>query len=83
MPLEWVEESSKSLINSNVISDNYGLHWWITDNYSYSAVGYSGQWIMVFPGLDMVVVFNNNFTNSSQWDIPERLVREYIIPSIN
>jgi CubicO group peptidase (beta-lactamase class C family) len=43
-------------------------------------MGYAGQFIYVFPGRDMVVVFTgrtmNNFEN------PRNLIRDYILPAV-
>jgi hypothetical protein len=48
-------------------------------------VGYSGQWIMMVPEHNLVVVFNNSFEEGDdlQWTTPERLLNTYIIPAIN
>jgi hypothetical protein len=47
-------------------------------------VGYQGQWITIVPELELVVVFNNKFTEGDnfQWSTPERLLTTYIIPAI-
>jgi CubicO group peptidase (beta-lactamase class C family) len=86
VPQEWVEVSQKKLIKMKYIPDYYyGYHWWVSNENSYSAVGYGGQWITIFPEYDLVIVFTNQFTdgNNFQWSTAERLVKSYIIPSIN
>jgi hypothetical protein len=60
----------------------YGYQFWVNDGY-YSAVGFGGQWIMIVPQHDLVVVFNNAFDEGdpTQWETPERLLTNYIIPA--
>ena len=86
VPEEWVEVSQQKHIARKYIEDNYyGYHWWVSDYNTYSAVGYSGQWISVVPEHNLVVVFTNEFTEGDnlQWNTPERLLNTYIIPAIN
>ena len=68
----WVNESSKSQISIDQFWD-YGYHWWLhtyeinSENIeSFSARGWGGQNIIVFPSLDMVVV-----TTAGYHDDPE------------
>ena len=86
VPEEWVEVSQQKHIKRKFIEDDYyGYHWWVSDYNTYSAVGYSGQWITVVPEHNLVVVFTNDFTEGDdlQWNTPERLLNTYIIPAIN
>jgi len=65
VPADWVE---KSLTNYTGFSDNewgylksvnYGYLWWLGEMEGYQtfqAVGYGGQFVMCFPGLDMIIV---------------------------
>lgn len=82
----WIEISQAKHIKRNDIPDYYyGYQWWVNNENSYSAVGFGGQWITIFPEHDLVVVFTNRFTEGDnfQWNTPERLVKSYILPSIN
>jgi CubicO group peptidase (beta-lactamase class C family) len=86
VPQEWVELSHIKHIERKYIPGYYyGYHWWVSSENSYSAVGYGGQWITIFPEHDLVIVFTNLFTdgNDFQWSIPERLISSYILPSLN
>lgn len=85
VPAEWVEVSQQKHIARKYIQNSfYGYHWWVSAQNYYSAVGYAGQWISIFPEHDLVVVFNNQFTDGDnfQWSTPERLVNTYILPAI-
>jgi hypothetical protein len=50
----------------------------------YAALGFGGQWIMILPEHNLVVVFNNDFDEGdvNQWNTPVRLLNEYIIPAL-
>ena len=84
IPEDWVEKSRQKHMERKYIPDSwYGYHWWVFDDF-YAAVGYGGQWIMVVPEHDLVVVFTNNFEEGDelQWSTPERLLYTYILPAI-
>ena len=86
IPEIWVEASQQKHMMRKYIPDNYyGYQFWVSDYDTYSAVGYGGQWITIVPEHDLVVVFNNRFTDGDdlQWTTPERLLTTYIIPAIN
>lgn len=78
----------------NGIHMSYGYMWWILDNYrekkeyegAYSAIGYGGQYITVFPKIDLVIAHKtklNLFTylgikkdgDKHYWDIVHRIVK--------
>ena len=76
----WVEASTREQIKSGSLSDGYGYQWWVDKDGYYMALGYSGQYIVVLPQQNMVVVF----TSALPWFgffIPEILLRNYIIPA--
>ncbi len=81
----WVINSQQKHIARKYIPDYYyGYHWWISNKNYYSAVGFAGQWLIIVPEQNLVVVFNNQFTDGDnfQWVTPERLLSSYIIPAI-
>lgn len=83
---DWIIESGKAQIQAqhNVGVQQYGYQFWVSDFGMYSAMGYRGQWIMILPDLDLVVVFTNYFTpgDGDQWITPINLLQDYIIPSV-
>jgi len=86
VPSAWVELSQQKHMERKYIPDYfYGYHWWVSDDAYYSAVGYGGQWVVVVPEHQLVVVFTNNFVEGDhlQWSTPERLLRTYILPAID
>ena len=79
LPAEWVAESSRKQISVGDGFDDYGYCWWIKtiDDYEcYYALGYGGQYIMIVPDLDMVIVM------TSRWD-EELYGRDYFIEIID
>jgi CubicO group peptidase (beta-lactamase class C family) len=79
---EWVERAGAS-----AMATGYGYLWW-GDRYwsggptydSFSAQGWGGQRIIVFPGLDMVVVFTGG--NYESWDPADQIVENHILPAV-
>ena len=66
IPADWVERSTQPLVGSpRDLSRSYGYGWWIKDMVGFEAPyawGYGGQFIMLVPELDLVIVT----TSSSQ-----------------
>jgi CubicO group peptidase (beta-lactamase class C family) len=86
VPAWWVDASQQKHMERKYIPDDYyGYHWWVSGKGYYSAVGFGGQWIMVVPEHELVVVFTNHFTEGDQlqWSTPERLLQTYILPAFN
>lgn len=77
---EWVEKST-SVISTREETGNgyfgYGYMWWVLDDEeepealqgTYSASGAGGQFIMVVPGLDMVIAVKRDDTATGSWSI--------------
>lgn len=85
IPEDWVKLSQQKHMARKFIPDAYyGYQFWVSDYGTYSAVGYQGQWIIIIPDHDLVVVFNNGFVEADdfQWSTPERLLTTYILPAL-
>ena len=78
VPSAWVSEATTRKMAADIFP-GYAYQWWTGDGF-YCAMGYAGQFIYVFPGSDMVVVFTgrtmDNFEN------PRNLIRDYILPAV-
>jgi len=89
---EWVRASQQphAANNSNVgIQPMYGYQWWVNpDLRFYNAAGSGGNYIIVIPEQDMVVVFTSNIKGKQlgqgKWSeaTPEELFRVYILPAV-
>ena len=93
IPGQWVEKSATLYPGNNRIKvpgedserNGYSYSWWIKQFSSsgkriqmFYALGYGGQYIMVFPELNTVVVFTGG--NYLRKPTPFKILRKYIIP---
>jgi CubicO group peptidase (beta-lactamase class C family) len=77
VPKEWVTTATSNL-ETLTVETGYGYQWWTSPLIgAYSARGYLGQLIYVFPALNMVVVFTAS-TNYMQDSV---LLENYILPA--
>jgi CubicO group peptidase (beta-lactamase class C family) len=98
VPAEWIDRSTSPMIDVDEIRQ-YGYHWYLGKfaftvstgprwNRSrlerfWSAIGYGGQRLFVFPGLDLVVaIAAGNYDMPDQWVPPTRIIREVVLPAI-
>jgi len=84
VPQDWIADSVRKHVDtfSGLAGHyGYGYQWWMNDFGGYSARGYNGQYIFVVPEHDLVVVVTGELGNLDFF-LPERLMREHIIPSI-
>jgi CubicO group peptidase (beta-lactamase class C family) len=77
---EWVREATSKKIGADIFP-GYGYHWWVNESGGYyTAMGYAGQFIYVFPEKDLVVVFTGH--GEENFENPRRLVSEFILPAV-
>jgi CubicO group peptidase (beta-lactamase class C family) len=89
---KWVKESTKQQIGASqlptwFLADGYGYQWWRGSFHvrgqtveSYSARGRGGQFIMVFPTLQMVAVFTG-WNDNELLGQPLDMLQRYILPA--
>jgi CubicO group peptidase (beta-lactamase class C family) len=86
---EWVRDSQKphTTTTPDNIQPNYGYQWWVNPELGfYNAAGAGGNYIIVLPEEDMVVVFTSELhgvLGQDKWwsGTPEELFRVYILPA--
>jgi CubicO group peptidase (beta-lactamase class C family) len=90
---EWVKESTKQQVGAGQLpawaqAQSYGYQWWlgafrVRDRVveSYSAQGRGGQFIFVFPALQMVAVFTG-WNDNKLWSQPVDMLQQYILPAV-
>lgn len=86
----WVRESVTPAVTTGTApgAARYGLKWWLFPDpldptrYLWTGSGFGGQFPMVFPGLDMVVVFNGWNILPSQPGLPLRKVQERLARAV-
>ena len=82
----WVEQSTKRHVTLSA-TEGYGYQWWLKTYgdgsksvHAFHAAGWGGQRIIVFPRLDMVVVFTGG--NYVGEDPVDEIVARHILPAV-
>ncbi|MFW9855019.1 MAG: serine hydrolase domain-containing protein [Candidatus Thorarchaeota archaeon] len=74
---EWITAGTRG----TEVASFYGYQWWIEPTRSgFSARGYKGQYILVLPDNDMVIVFTGD--SDTLLGLYQTLIDQYIIPAI-
>ncbi len=86
---EWIKKSIEAYISLPFLSwaNDYGYLWWLkTYTYnnqpieSFKAIGWGGQEIIIFPGLNMVVVFTGaNYVADPPCD---EIIARFVLPAV-
>ena len=83
---EWVQASTTQQVELSG-SEGYGYQWWRKtypmgdgEVLSFYAAGWGGQYIKVFPDLNMVIVFTGG--NYASPDPVDEIITDYILPSV-
>ena len=87
---QWVEESTKKQSTSDLYGEDFGYLWRMIDREidgkllrSFEAWGNGGQFIMVWPDLELVVVWTGeNYGKFPEMERPFELTEEYVLPTI-
>jgi CubicO group peptidase (beta-lactamase class C family) len=80
VPSAWVHDSTRKYISAT-LQEGYGYQWWVDVSGIYMALGYSGQYIIVVPEEDLVVVFVSDLAEDDFF-VPDQFLHRYILPSI-
>ncbi len=85
--MDWIIDSFKTYTYSNYNPYGYGYQWWNKQTGKYTTLfawGHGGQYIMMIPELDAVVVMTSSVTNASRRRTYKRpvfvLLEDHIIP---
>lgn len=85
---KWVAEATTS--KTKITGLGYGYFWWTIpfqingkEFISKTATGNGGQYIMIIPELDMVVVFTGGAYNSQEDKLPFAILQKVFLPTFN
>ncbi|GGG06330.1 serine hydrolase [Dokdonia pacifica] len=83
----WIDKATA--VHTKITGINYGYLWW---QFPFNiqgqrvsatlATGNGGQYIMVFPEQDMIIVFTGGAYNSQEDKLPFKIVQDLILPSL-
>ena len=62
-------------------ADGYGYQWWLDKDGNFNALGTSGQYLMVAPEANLVVMVTNSSSDMGVF-FPGKLFYDYILPAI-
>ncbi|MEM7704995.1 MAG: serine hydrolase [Pseudomonadota bacterium] len=87
---EWVAESTRKHATSDLYGEDFGYLWRMIDREidgkplrSFEAWGNGGQFIMVWPELELVVAWTGeNYGKFPEMERPFQLTEQYILPAI-
>jgi CubicO group peptidase (beta-lactamase class C family) len=79
---KWVKESTRTFSEISSTVGYASLLWtgtFLPDTHYFSAQGGLGQYIWVFPSLEMVVVFTQHYVDNN--DHAREILTQYILPA--
>jgi CubicO group peptidase (beta-lactamase class C family) len=87
----WIEASTRKHATSDLYGEDFGYLWRMIDRTvegqqvrSFEAWGNGGQFIMVFPSLDLVAVFTGeNYGLFPEMEQPFEMIDRYILPAVS
>jgi CubicO group peptidase (beta-lactamase class C family) len=86
---EWIRESTERRVQEKPGRQWYGYQWWQTDfnvdGETISAIhssGWGGQFVFIFPELELVFVAHGANFDDYKEDGPFRMLEKYILPAV-
>jgi CubicO group peptidase (beta-lactamase class C family) len=90
---EWISESVRKHISTQgrtlPFAQEYGYYWWLKDFHVNSkiyksslAVGWGGQYMIIFPAEDLMIIFNGGNFLRAETISPISLVSDYILVAL-
>ena len=80
IPPAWVNESTRQQVEAGA-HGSYGYQWWLGPGGSYSAIGFGGQAIHVYPDKDLVVVITGAMSQTQRTSL-HNLVDYFVVPAV-
>ena len=88
---QWINLSVEKHSTSDLYGEDFGFLWRMIDRTiqgrkirSYEAWGNGGQFIMIFPSLDLVAVFTGeNYGRFPEMEQPFEMIERYVLPAVS
>ncbi len=86
---EWIETSLTRHIDAHVPELDYGFNWWvrkISGIETKIAWGYGGQFLFIFPEIDVIVSITTNTRDFREEELREDFyffIKDYILPAVS
>lgn len=78
---DYLRAATSPQIRAEQQQNDYGYQWWILEPGLFTALGYRGQYLLVYPEKNLVAVFTSDVTLSNTGQ-PYTLFRTYIRPAV-
>jgi CubicO group peptidase (beta-lactamase class C family) len=76
----WIEAATTAQIRAETNTSSYGYQWWVDDGGDVIALGYGGQYVIVVPDRDLVVVFTSGLPENVSFR-PRMLTEDSVVPA--
>jgi hypothetical protein len=82
VPASWVADSCRRQIaaGQSWLSDSYGYQWWVDGLGYIMALGYGGQYLVLVPNRNLIMVLTSGLRREDFF-IPEELLNTYVLPA--
>lgn len=77
---EYLAEATSVKIKAGTLQNYYGYQWWIQEEGLFMAQGYAGQFLIIYPAENLVVVFNSTLDVRDSF-APRDYFNHYILKS--
>jgi CubicO group peptidase (beta-lactamase class C family) len=81
VPESWIRRSWTETVTANTLQPQYGYQWWTDQRGIYMALGHRGQYLIVDPATDLVMVVVSTL-DDSWFMLPYDLYRFFVLPAI-
>ncbi|WP_171832147.1 serine hydrolase [Oceanispirochaeta sp. M1] len=78
---DYLAEATSVKIKAGTLQNYYGYQWWIQEEGLFMAQGYAGQFLIIYPAENLVVVFNSTLDERDSF-APRDYFNDYILKSI-
>lgn len=78
---DYLKEATSVQIEAGTLQRYYGFQWWVKEPGLFMALGYAGQYLIVYPEKNLVTVFTSALAER-EFHTPDNLFSSFIVPSL-